>query len=94
MSRNYHWPEPTAETLREHRARWFVYAGGYGQPLVKIPHQASMRGTWPGYDVECSCGWDSRTGGATRGSVADDLARHRADAEWAKHPDNPLNQHA
>ncbi len=40
----------TDETKREHRAKWLVYAGGYGQRLVKIPHTASMRGHWPGYD--------------------------------------------
>ena len=74
----------TDETMREHRARWFVYAGGYGQPLTKIPHTASMRGHWPGYDVECSCGWKSRTGGAIKRSVQDALDDHRYSAECAK----------
>ena len=67
----------TAETRRAHRARWFVYGGGYGEPLVKMPRQATMRGHWPGYDVECSCGWKSKTGGATRRSVEDMLWDHR-----------------
>jgi hypothetical protein len=66
--------------MREHQARWFVYAGGYGQPLTRIPWQATMRGHWPGYDVECSCGWESKTGGATRASVRDALDDHRIDA--------------
>ena len=68
----------TAETKREHRARWFVYAGG-----ERIPYQATMRGTW-GYDVECSCGWKTRTGGATRRSVQDDLWYHRFAAQSEK----------
>jgi hypothetical protein len=71
----------TAETKRQHHARWFVYAGGNGMPLEKIPHTASMRGHWPGYDVECSCGWKSRTGGATRSSVEDALWDHRYAAQ-------------
>ena len=51
----------TKETMQEHRARWFVYAGGNGVPLQKIPHTANMRGSWPGWDVTCSCGkWESR----------------------------------
>jgi hypothetical protein len=69
------------ETLAAHRARWFVYAGGYGTPLTKIPHTASMRGHWPGWDVTCSCGWESRTGGAVRSYVADKLLDHRLDAQ-------------
>lgn len=69
------------ETIRDHRARWYVYGGGYGSPLVKMPHQASMRGHWPGWDVECSCGWESRTGGATKTSVQLDLDTHRLDEQ-------------
>jgi hypothetical protein len=66
----------TAETKAAHRARWFVYAGS-----EKIPYQSTMRGHWPGYDVECSCGWESRTGGATRTSVEDMLFDHRFSAQ-------------
>jgi hypothetical protein len=57
--------------MRAHRARWFVYAG-----TEKVPHQASMRGQW-GWDVECSCGWQTRTGGGTRSYVMDELWAHR-----------------
>jgi hypothetical protein len=42
-------------TMREHRATWWVWSGG-----EKIRHTASMRGHWPGWDVACSCGWESR----------------------------------
>jgi len=71
----------TAETMRAHRARWFVYAGGYGQPLEKLPHTAQMRGHWTGWDVECSCGWTSATGGAIRARVAEALWDHRFDVQ-------------
>lgn len=64
---------PTTEVT--HKARWFVYAGS-----ERIPRTSSMRGMW-GYDVVCSCGWDSRTGGATERSVRESLARHRLDVE-------------
>lgn len=59
-------------TMRAHRARWFVYADGH-----KIPHTATMRGRWPGWDVTCSCGWQSCTGGGIRRYVADMLDDHR-----------------
>lgn len=65
----------TAETLAAHRATWYVWSGGQ-----KMRRQASMRGTW-GHDVACSCGWESRTGGATRGSVESDLWDHRYEAQ-------------
>jgi hypothetical protein len=51
--------------------KWFVYAGN-----EKIAHNASHVGDW-GYDVECSCGWVTRTGGATRGYVADEVWYHK-----------------
>lgn len=58
---------PVTQTPVKHRMRWFVYAGGYGQPLERIPHTATMRGHWPGWDAECTCGqWKSRTGGGVR----------------------------
>ena len=61
------------EILAAHKARWFVYAGS-----EKIPYESTMRGTW-GFDVECSCGWQSNTGGGTRRSVEEYLWDHR----WA-----------
>jgi len=65
----------SSETLKAHRARWFVWAGG-----VKIRRNSKMRGSW-GYDVTCSCGWESKTGGATYGTVEDALFDHRHDAQ-------------
>jgi hypothetical protein len=59
----------------EGRATWWVY-GTPGDTTSRIRHSASMRGQW-GYDVTCSCGWDSRTGGALRRYVADILDDHR-----------------
>jgi len=68
-----------ADIMREHRATWFVWAGGQ-----KMPHTAQMRGWW-GWDATCSCGkWESRTGGATRKSVEDDLFMHRLYAKGDK----------
>lgn len=42
----------------EHKITWYVYAG-----TELIRRQATMRGTW-GYEVKCSCGQESHTGGA------------------------------
>jgi hypothetical protein len=58
----------------EHRIRWYVYAGG-----ERIPRTSSMRGSW-GYDATCSCGWDSRTGGAVESYVRRQVADHKWDA--------------
>ena len=67
----------TPETRRAHRARWFVWAGG-----EKLPRNSKMRGTW-GHDVTCPCGWESRTGGATRAYVEELLRDHRYEAQSA-----------
>jgi hypothetical protein len=74
------WSALSRDTLKAHRARWFVYAG---EPRKKLPHTKTMRGHWPAWDVTCSCGWESRTGGATKTSVADDLREHRFESQSA-----------
>lgn len=51
--------------------KWFVYAGD-----EKIPHTSHMRGEW-GYDFECSCGYQSRTGGALLRYVRDLVTDHK-----------------
>jgi N6-adenosine-specific RNA methylase IME4 len=61
----------TEAATTEHRIRWYVWAGGQ-----RLPRTARMRGTW-GYDVECSCGWQTRTGGATRKYVEDQVWLHK-----------------
>lgn len=64
-----------------HTVRWFVYVADG----VMIPRESTMRGTW-GYDVKCSCGWQSRLGGGTRRAVQEVLDDHRfgamVDADW------------
>lgn len=61
----------TTSAITEHRISWFVYAG-----REKIRHTAGMRGQW-GYDVECSCGWKTTTGGAIKRYVADQVWAHK-----------------
>lgn len=51
--------------------KWFVWSGD-----VKMPYESSMRGTW-GFDAKCSCGWETRTGGAVRSSVQSDVNTHK-----------------
>ena len=51
--------------------KWFVIAGN-----EKIRYNSTMRGTW-GFDAECSCGWSSKTGGAIRSSVEQEVRFHK-----------------
>lgn len=60
-----------------HRVRWFVYVDG-----KPVPHQATMRGPW-GYDAKCSCGWETRTGGAVRSYVQGEVRFHKAYPEFS-----------
>lgn len=69
------------ETMKAHRGRWYVWAWDGQGHSEKLLHTATMRGLW-GWDVKCSCGWETRTGGATRRSVEQDLWKHRFDAEF------------
>jgi N6-adenosine-specific RNA methylase IME4 len=54
-----------------HRIEWFVWAGG-----EKMRHTAKMIGTW-GWDAQCTCGWATRTGGATKKCVSDEVWLHK-----------------
>ena len=62
------------ETTTAHKVRWFVYTG---VDRERIPKTATMRGWWPGYDVECSCGWKSETGGAIRSYIQREVWAHK-----------------
>lgn len=57
----------------KHSIRWFVVLDG-----KRMPRQSTMRGTW-GYDVTCSCGWDSRVGGGTERYIRRLIWEHK----WA-----------
>lgn len=58
-------------TKQAHRIKWFVYSDN-----KKIRHEKSMRGNW-GWDVECSCGWATITGGATLSYIRDIVWYHK-----------------
>ncbi len=71
----------TPETKAAHRARWFARLEGEW-----IPRNSIMPGSAWGWDVRCSCGWETRTGGAIEAFIRSELFWHRfyaqADAEW------------
>lgn len=70
------------DTKAAHRATWWVLAGWDNDGRqIWIRREARMRGRWPGFDVKCSCGWESHTGGAVRTSVEEDLWLHRYSAQ-------------
>lgn len=60
-----------------HRISWFVYVDG-----KQIPRQATMRGQW-GYDVKCSCGWETSTGGAVRSYIEREAWFHKKYPEFS-----------
>jgi hypothetical protein len=62
-----------------HRIRWWVYTGGTDERgrREKIRRCATMRGWWPGYDADCSCGWETRTGGAVRSYIEHEVWEHK-----------------
>jgi hypothetical protein len=84
MPRNYLKVSP--ETMRAHRIRWFAVDPSvpFGQEGHYIPKQETMLWSNYGWDVKCSCGWESRTGGAIGASVRRDVEDHRWIAETTK----------
>lgn len=62
----------TVETVaQQHRIMWWVYAG-----RERIRHTDTMRGRW-GWDATCTCGWDTKTGGAVRSYIAREVMWHK-----------------
>ena len=63
-------------TMAHHKISWFVYAWDNEGNEERLRRTSQMRGTWA-YDVECSCGWQSRTGGATERHIKEQIIQHK-----------------
>lgn len=78
----------TIEPTEKCRIIWWVYTGEtetdpatgrVGRPR-RIRRCATMRGQWPGYDVEClTHEWESRTGGGVRSWIEHEVWSHKYD---------------
>lgn len=60
----------------DHRVRWFGIVPGSGE---RIPRNRVMPASCWGWDAVCSCGWETRTGGAIRERIREAVADHHAD---------------
>lgn len=58
----------------QHRIRHYVYLA----PGELVPREAGMRGAWP-CEAKCSCGWETKTGGAVRSWIERQVADHKWD---------------
>jgi hypothetical protein len=67
----------TPETMQAHRIRWFGVVGN-----LRVPRNRHMAAKDWGWDVECSCGWKSRTGGALHVRIREAIEDHRWEAEF------------
>jgi hypothetical protein len=63
----------------EHKIRWFARFPGSHEDWT--PRSRTMCGSGWNWDVRCSCGWETRTGGATESSIRSDVWLHKW---WAK----------
>jgi hypothetical protein len=63
-------------TPSDHRIRWFGIISGTGE---RVPRNRHMNGGDWGWDAECSCGWQTRTGGAIQERIREAIADHRWD---------------
>jgi len=81
MPRNYLKVRP--EIMRAHRIRWYAVDPSvpFSDPGHLIPKHETMLWSNYGWDVKCSCGWESRTGGAIYSSVLRNVEDHRWDAQ-------------
>jgi len=51
---------------------WVVLESG-----KRMRHSNTMRVRWWGFEATCACGWDSKTGGALRSAVRQDVSDHK-----------------
>ena len=59
-------------TTTKANIKWFVYSAG-----EKIRRNATMRGSWDGWDATCSCGWETKTGGGVRSWIEQEVYSHK-----------------
>lgn len=60
--------------MRGHTIKWW---GVDPASRERIPRNRHMNGRDWGWDATCSCGWDSRTGGAIQERVREAIADHK-----------------
>jgi hypothetical protein len=59
--------------MNKHKITYFVYAG---DQLIR--HQRGMVG-FKAWEANCSCGWQTRTGGAIESAIKRDVRWHKID---------------
>jgi hypothetical protein len=69
--------------MSTHRVRWFGVDPSvpFGHPEHLVPRNRHMNGRDWGWDVKCSCGWESRTGGAIEARVREAVEDHKSMAD-------------
>ena len=62
-----------------HRISWWAYAWNNEGKTEVLPRTRSMKARegWRSWDVVCSCGWKSRTGGALESYIKREIRIHR-----------------
>lgn len=62
-------------TKEKVQIKWFVWTGG-----EMFPRESNMR-YFRGFDAKCSCGWETKTGGAIQAYVKKQVDNHK----WLEH---------
>jgi hypothetical protein len=65
----------------KHIIRWFARFPGTDEDWTPRSAGMSMAANQFGWDVRCSCGWETRTGGAVPRYIRDQIWWHRWDVE-------------
>lgn len=60
--------------MNGHRVRWY---GVSPVDRALIPRNRHMNGGDWGWEAKCSCGWETRTGGAIQERIREDIAMHK-----------------
>lgn len=81
-------PGPLMADTVAHKIRWLVYSVPNDRSTL-MPRQASMRGLWT-FEAVCSCGQETRTGGATERHIRELIWLHKFGA--AVHGWHPVPQ--
>lgn len=67
-------------TTAKHTIKYWVYAHDGLGGVEKMRHSNTMRGNW-GWDATCSCGWETRSGGALQSYIKREVWWHKLSAE-------------
>lgn len=70
--------------MKGHTIRWYALAWDNDGRQERLPRQPYMKARegWRAWEAACSCGWQTRTGGALASWIEKEVRWHKWEADY------------